>query len=82
MESNCSTRTEEHNDDGEVEEDQEELSLFTVTLEMGPGLNLILCSSMSSFVFLKKGEQKYKKWPFYCHIGSKSGSCCHLANLS
>ena len=39
LESNCSTRTEEHNDDGEVEEDQEELSLFTVTLEVGPGLN-------------------------------------------
>ena len=61
MESNCSTCTEEHDGDGKVEEDQEELSLFTVTLEMGPGLNLILCSSMSSFVFLKKGEQNDKK---------------------
>ena len=39
LESNCSTCTEEHDDNGEVEENQEELRLFAVTLEVGPGLN-------------------------------------------
>jgi len=40
LESNCSTGTEEHNDDGEVENDQEELSLLTVAMEVGPGFIL------------------------------------------
>ena len=56
MKSNCSTRAEEHDDDGEVENDQEELRFLTVTLEVGPGLNSNLCSS--SFVSYRGQNDK------------------------